>query len=165
MVSFDLVIYASLSLLKKIILTEWVNEYLLKFNKYTLEIGTHRTYKINEIYVSYRLFSTSFSGEKIFGKRAISADFRAICSKICRSCPLTENFLTRNSSILRHVRLIEVTITSQKSGFIQSEKFMVEALFLTESGKVGKSQGIHNGVRENHNIIITLVREKKIVIQ
>ena len=84
---------------------------------------------------------------------------------MCRSCPPTENFLTRKSSILRHVRLIEVTITSQKSGFIQSEKFMAEALFLAEPGKVGKSQGIHNGVMENHNVIITLIREKRIVIQ
>ena len=42
---------------------------------------------------------------------------------------------------------------------------MAEALFLAEPGKVGKSQGIHNGVMENHNVIITLIREKRIVIQ
>ena len=42
---------------------------------------------------------------------------------------------------------------------------MAEAPFLAESGKVGESQGIHIVVRENHNIIITLVREKRIVIQ
>ena len=41
---------------------------------------------------------------------------------------------------------------------------MAEAPFLAESGKVGESQGIHIVVRENHNII-TLVREKRIVIQ
>ena len=80
-------------------------------------------------------------------------------------CPQKIDFLTRKSSILRHVRLIEVTITLQKSRFVQSGKVIAEVSFLAESGKVGESQGIHIVVRENHNIIITLVREKRIVIQ
>ena len=40
-------------------------------------------------------FSTLFSGNEIFLKPTVSADFRANCPKIRRNCPFIKNLLTK----------------------------------------------------------------------
>ena len=51
---------------------------------------------------------------------------------------------------------------STKTGFIRSGKVKGASVFFS---LVRESQGIGNVVRENHSIIITLVRDKRVVTQ